>query len=86
MLIMFTDNIVLYAAFYGNLQFMIMGLSYSAEKRARLEKIMYEGDEFYNRHLLRTSRSLKYREDQETPPSATEAAPSDVESQKGSDR
>ena len=86
MLIMFTDNIVLYAAFYGNLQFMIMGLAYSAEKRARLEKVLYEGDEFYSEQFPRTSRSLVYREDPETPLSDSEQASSDVESQEGSER
>lgn len=84
--IMFTDNIVLYAAFYGNLQFMIMGLAYSAEKRARLEKISYEEDKFYDRQFPRTSRSLAYREDQDTPPVVSEKTPSDVEGQEGSER
>ena len=64
-LIMFTDNIVLYAAFYGNLQFTIIGLAYAAEKRARLERISYEEDEFYERQYRgRTTRSLTYREDE----------------------
>ncbi len=66
-LMMFTDNIVLYAAFYGNLQFMIMGLAYSAEKRSRLERISYEDDAFYRRLRRRTSRSLIYREDEPAP-------------------
>jgi hypothetical protein len=61
---MFTDNIVLYAAFYGNLQFTIIGLAYAAEKRARLEKILYEEDEFYENQYSKTSRSLYYREDE----------------------
>jgi O-antigen ligase len=30
LLIMFTDNIILYAAFFGNLQFTMLGLAYSA--------------------------------------------------------
>jgi len=51
-LMMFTDNIVLYAAFYGNLQFTIIGLAYAAEKRARLEKVLYEEDEFYETNIL----------------------------------
>ena len=66
-LMMFTDNIVLYAAFYGNLQFMIMGLAYSAEKRSRLERISYEDDAFYRRLRRRTSRSMIYREDEHVP-------------------
>ena len=65
---MFTDNIVLYAAFYGNLQFVIIGLAYSAEKRARLEHVWYEADEFYGRRFGRTSRSPAYREEQEVQP------------------
>ena len=63
-LMMFTDNIVLYAAFYGNLQFTIIGLAYAAEKRARLEKVLYEEDEFYENQYSKTSRSLYYREDE----------------------
>ncbi|HTR80950.1 MAG TPA: O-antigen ligase family protein [Bacteroidota bacterium] len=63
-LIMFTDNIVLYAAFFGNLQFTIIGLAYAAEKRSRLEKVYYEDDEFYENQYRRTSRSLVYREDE----------------------
>ncbi|MBW1838150.1 MAG: hypothetical protein JRI99_14680, partial [Deltaproteobacteria bacterium] len=31
-LIMFTDNIMIYASYYGNLQFTILGLAYAAEK------------------------------------------------------
>ena len=63
-LIMFTDNIVLYAAFFGNLHFTIIGLAYSAEKRARLERVSYEDDAFYRRLHRRTSRSMVYREDE----------------------
>ncbi|PKN38344.1 MAG: hypothetical protein CVU62_05690 [Deltaproteobacteria bacterium HGW-Deltaproteobacteria-2] len=33
-LFMFTDNILLYAAFFGNLQFMILGLAYAARATA----------------------------------------------------
>jgi len=83
-LMMFTDNIVLYAAFYGNLQFTIMGLAYSAEKRARLERVSYEDDEFYQRR--RTSRSLIYRED-ENPEEEIPATPSpDSEGEEGGGR
>jgi O-antigen ligase len=32
-LFMFTDNIILYAAFFGNLQFTILGLAYAAHKK-----------------------------------------------------
>jgi O-antigen ligase len=35
-IMMFTDNIVLYAAFFGNLQFTMLGLAYAAERNARL--------------------------------------------------
>lgn len=34
-LFMFTDNIVLYAAFFGNLQFTMLGLAYAAQARAK---------------------------------------------------
>ncbi|HTY09636.1 MAG TPA: O-antigen ligase family protein [Bacteroidota bacterium] len=82
-LMMFTDNIVLYAAFYGNLQFTILGLAYSAEKRSRLERVSYEGEEFYRR-FRRTSRSLAYREDGETKEDAPAAQdPSGNEPQGG---
>lgn len=74
-LIMFTDNIVLYAAFYGNLQFTIIGLAYAAKKRERLEKVLYEEDEFYERRG-RTSRTRHYREDDSIP----ENVPSQPES------
>ena len=33
-LMMFTDNIMVYASFFGNLQFTILGLAYAAEKTA----------------------------------------------------
>ena len=32
-LMMFTDNIMVYASFFGNLQFTILGLAYAAERR-----------------------------------------------------
>ena len=62
-LMMFTDNIVLYAAFYGNLQFTIIGIAYAAKKRERLEKVHYDDDEFYERRFGRTSRTRHYREE-----------------------
>jgi O-antigen ligase len=37
-LFMFTDNIILYAAFFGNLQFMILGLAYAAQATAAEEQ------------------------------------------------
>lgn len=37
-LFMFTDNILLYAAFFGNLQFMILGLAYAAHATAAEEE------------------------------------------------
>ncbi|KUG22896.1 o-antigen polymerase [hydrocarbon metagenome] len=37
-LFMFTDNILLYAAFFGNLQFMILGLAYAAQATAMEEE------------------------------------------------
>ena len=43
-LIMFTDNIVLYAAYFGNLQFTMLGLAYAADHRAR-RLTAYEGEE-----------------------------------------
>jgi len=48
-LLMFTDNIILYAAFFGNLQFTIIGLVYAAQKT-------YEIDA---QHCLRTA-SMAY--------------------------
>ncbi len=83
-LMMFTDNIVLYAAFYGNLQFTIIGLAYSAEKRARLEKVSYEGDEFYRRR--RTSRSLTYREDEDMKENISAPPAPDNNGQEGGER
>ena len=38
-IMMFTDNIVLYAAFFGNLQFAMLGLAYAAERNAPPEEI-----------------------------------------------
>ncbi len=60
MLIMFTDNVVLYAAYFGNLQFTILGLAYAADKTARREAV-YEEDELPRR----TTRSRAYRETSE---------------------
>ena len=37
-IMMFTDNIVLYAAFFGNLQFVMLGLAYAAERNALIRK------------------------------------------------
>jgi O-antigen ligase len=37
-LFMFTDNILLYAAFFGNLQFTILGLAYAAQATAAEEE------------------------------------------------
>jgi O-Antigen ligase. len=37
-LFMFTDNIILYAAFFGNLQFTILGLAYAAQATAAEEE------------------------------------------------
>ena len=81
-LMMFTDNIVLYAAFYGNLQFTIIGLAYAAEKRARLEKVLYEDDEFYENQYSRTSRSLRYREDEDIAGDESTPEPSETDSGK----
>jgi O-antigen ligase len=38
-LFMFTDNIILYAAFFGNLQFTILGLAYAARATLSDEKV-----------------------------------------------
>ncbi len=83
-LIMFTDNIVLYAAFYGNLQFAIIGLAYAAEKRSRLEKVSYEEDEFYEDQYPRTSRSLIYREDENVAEHIATPPPSESDGDEGS--
>jgi len=40
-LLMFTDNIILYAAFFGNLQFTILGLVYAAEKTREIDALNY---------------------------------------------
>ena len=85
-LIMFTDNIVLYAAFYGNLQFTIIGLAYAAEKRGRLEKVSYDDDEFYEPPLRRTTRSIAYREEDAPPPTVSAEAPPETEPDEGGDR
>jgi len=83
-LMMFTDNIVLYAAFYGNLQFTILGLAYSAEKRTRLERVSYEDNDFYRRR--RTSRSSAYREDEEAEEDIPTPPISDTNGEEGGDR
>jgi O-antigen ligase len=85
-LIMFTDNIVLYAAFYGNLQFTIIGLAYAAEKRGRLEKVSYDDDEFYELPSSRTTRSIAYREEDAPPPTVSTEAPTETETNEDSDR
>jgi O-antigen ligase len=76
-LMMFTDNVVLYAAFYGNLQFTIIGLAYAAEKRARLERVLYEEDEFYENRYSRTTRSRYFREDDNVAESTSPSASSE---------
>jgi hypothetical protein len=38
---MFTDNIILYAAFFGNLQFTILGLVYAAQKTQEIDAWHY---------------------------------------------
>jgi O-antigen ligase len=40
-LLMFTDNIILYAAFFGNLQFTIIGLVYAAQKTQEIDAWHY---------------------------------------------
>jgi hypothetical protein len=83
---MFTDNIVLYAAFYGNLQFTIIGLAYAAEKHSRLEKVSYEDDEFYEPTPSRTTRSIAYREEDAPGPAVSAEAPPETETDGGGDR
>jgi O-antigen ligase len=83
-LMMFTDNVVLYAAFYGNLQFTIIGLAYAAEKRSRLERISYEEDEFYENQYSRTARSPRYREDEQVTENASTPITSESNGDKGS--
>jgi O-antigen ligase len=43
--IMLTDNVVLYAAYFGNLQFTIIGLAYAAERQRRYEESLKENEE-----------------------------------------
>jgi O-antigen ligase len=64
-LMMLTDNVILYAAFFGNLQFTLIGLAYAELKYSRIEIHSYESDEFFE-NLPRTTRSLTYREDSDT--------------------
>lgn len=59
LLIMFTDNVLLYAAFFGNLQFIIIGLAYAADKRERVETGSIENEGEYRRG--RRSRSTRSR-------------------------
>jgi O-antigen ligase len=40
-LLMFTDNIILYAAFFGNLQFTIIGLVYAAQRTQEIDAWHY---------------------------------------------
>jgi hypothetical protein len=40
-LIMFTDNIILYVAFFGNLQFTMLGLAYAAQKTQEIDNQHY---------------------------------------------
>jgi O-antigen ligase len=40
-LLMFTDNIILYAAFFGNLQFTMLGLAYAAQKTLQVDSQHY---------------------------------------------
>lgn len=62
--IMFTDNILLYAAFFGNIQFAVIGLAYAADKRERQEKGPEEIEEQdQGRH--RRSRSTRSRHHQQ---------------------
>jgi hypothetical protein len=42
-LFMFTDNIVLYAAFFGNFQFALLGLAYAAYETSALSQEQKEG-------------------------------------------
>jgi hypothetical protein len=49
-LFMLTDNIILYAAFFGNLQFIILGLAYASLKTSMKETAMIQ------RQVLRTRR------------------------------
>jgi hypothetical protein len=40
---MLTDNIILYAAFFGNLQFTILGLAYGSLKTSMKDAAMMQG-------------------------------------------
>ena len=44
-LLMITDNIILYAAFFGNLQFTMLGLAYAAAPPSRAEEVDEETEE-----------------------------------------
>jgi len=60
-LIMFTDNIVLYAAYFGNLQFTILGLAYAANYRAR-RLAAYEEEELESEgENMPARRPYRYR-------------------------
>ncbi len=55
-LLMFADNIILYAAFFGNLQFTILGLAYAAHKASMLEASRLRYSMFFNRVARRNNR------------------------------
>ncbi|MEW5798805.1 MAG: O-antigen ligase family protein [Bacteroidota bacterium] len=63
--IMFTDNILLYAAFFGNIQFVVIGLAYAADRREMREREPEE-DEQQGRGRHRRSRSTRERHHQHT--------------------
>jgi O-antigen ligase len=52
-LLMFTDNIILYTAFFGNLQFTILGLTYSAIRTKEIDN----GDYFRNLSMRRVANN-----------------------------
>lgn len=62
LLIMFTDNVLLYAAFFGNIQFVIIGLAYAADRRERREAEFTEEEEDQGRHRRSRSTRSRYHE------------------------
>jgi O-antigen ligase len=60
-LLMFTDNVILYATFFGNLQFTILGLVYAAEKTREIDALNYYRH-FATGGPLNPGRKMNYHE------------------------
>jgi O-antigen ligase len=58
-LLMFTDNIILYVSFFGNLQFTILGLVYAAQRTREMDALNYYR-RFATRNTLKPDRIMNY--------------------------